>query len=456
MEVESNTGIPFILQKLRINSEKKFKHERVGYEIQQSIKFYLTPLNKSFKAQYSHIYYMRYLNLSKRFENNSNDSQFIELIQKIQNQQGTIKAIGTIFKEMKLKPYYFSSNSNKTLQNYVSNEDVCYLEDSSGRVKLQIHNAILCLPNRKDKIVNVSDLVTGITLMIEGQIVANNIVKVERFYLPQLPEAPLFKPLNLTSYLCLISGLNYNASECTTKYRHMIDYMQGNLYSGEGSEIPYNISQVIILGNLYSKLEEPIDQQVQNPQQDFKGVYSKIQLNIKGVDELISQLVSVTPVAIMPGVNEPVSQMFPQTPLHRSFFPESLEKSKQLIFLTNPSEFSLGELKVLGTSGQNIQDIKKCSLIKDQSDVDLLEMTLFYGHIAPTAPDTLISYPQQKQDPFVLSELPNIYFAGNMSKFGTKIAAENVRIVSVPAFSETGTICLINLHTLECFPVHIQ
>lgn len=42
-----------------------------------------------------------------------------------------------------------------------------------------------------------------------------------------------------------------------------------------------------------------------------------------------------------------------------------------------------------------------------------------------------------------------------MSKFGTKMIAENVRIVSVPLFSETGTICLINLNTLECFPIHI-
>ncbi|CAD8181013.1 unnamed protein product [Paramecium pentaurelia] len=456
MEVESNIDMSFILQKLKLNAEKKFNNERTGFEIQQTSKFYLPPRNKSIKAQYSHIYYMRYISLAKRFQTNSNDSQFIELIQKIQNQQGSIKAIGTIFKEMKLKPYYFSQNSNKAKQGYVSNEDVCYLEDKSGRVKLQIHNAKLCLPNKKDKIINVWDLVTGITLMIEGQIIANNVVKVERLYLPTLPETPMLKPINSTSYLCLISGLNYNSSESTTKYRHMIDYMQGNLYSGEGSEIPYNISQVIILGNLYSKLDEAIDLQITNPQQDFKGLYNKLQLNIKGVDELISQLISVTPVAVMPGVNEPVSQMLPQTPLHKSHFPETLDKTNQLIFLTNPTEFTLGDLKVLGTSGQNIQDIKKCSLINDQQDVDLLEMTLYYGHIAPTAPDTLISYPQQLQDPFVLQELPNIYFAGNMSKYGTKMVADNVRIVSVPAFSETGIICLINLNTLECFPIHIQ
>ncbi|CAK89517.1 unnamed protein product (macronuclear) [Paramecium tetraurelia] len=462
MEVEKNIDTSFIFEKLKSHSEKKSQHQRIGLEIKQSTKFYLVPRDKCIKTQYCNIYSARYLNLVKRFQIDSEDPQFIELIQKIQDQKGTIKAIGTLFKEMKLKPYYFSQNQNKALQgrsyihiqDYVSNEDVCYLEDGSGRIKLQISNAILCLPNKKEKIVNVSDLVTGITLMIEGQIVANNIIKVEKFYLPSLPETPMLKQLNSNSYLCLISGLNYNALESTTKYRHMIDYLQGNLYSGEGGDIPYNISQVIFTGNLYCKLEETLDQQ--SLQQDFKGVFSKIQLNIKGVDELISQLASVTPVAVMPGENEPVSQMLPQTPLHRSHFPETFEKEHQLILLSNPTEFTLGDLKILGTSGQNISDIKKCSQVKNQEDVDLLEMTMFYGNIAPTAPDTLISFPQKDQDPFVLQELPNIYFVGNMQKFGTKMVADNVRIVSVPAFSETGTICLINLSTLECFPVIIQ
>jgi DNA polymerase delta subunit 2 len=58
--------------------------------------------------------------------------------------------------------------------------------------------------------------------------------------------------------------------------------------------------------------------------------------------------------------------------------------------LTNPAEFELGNIKILGTSGQNIDDIKRYSTIKEQTDIDLIEMTLFYGHIAPTLPDTLM------------------------------------------------------------------
>ena len=43
--------------------------------------------------------------------------------------------------------------------------------------------------------------------------------------------------------------------------------------------------------------------------------------------------------------------------------------------------------RFLGTSGQAVQDISKCSSNKDP--VDILENILHWGHLAPTAPDTL-------------------------------------------------------------------
>ena len=43
--------------------------------------------------------------------------------------------------------------------------------------------------------------------------------------------------------------------------------------------------------------------------------------------------------------------------------------------------------RFLGTSGQAVQDISKFSSNKDP--VDILENILHWGHLAPTAPDTL-------------------------------------------------------------------
>lgn len=42
-----------------------------------------------------------------------------------------------------------------------------------------------------------------------------------------------------------------------------------------------------------------------------------------------------------------------------------------------------------------------------------------------------------------------------MKKFGTKKLSNNLRIISIPSFSETNTICLLNLSTFECFSLEI-
>lgn len=54
-------------------------------------------------------------------------------------------------------------------------------------------------------------------------------------------------------------------------------------------------------------------------------------------------------------------------------------------------------IRFLGSSGQNVKDIKSYSRITDPLDV--LEKTLDWAHMSPTAPDTLskiyISYNQR-------------------------------------------------------------
>lgn len=53
-----------------------------------------------------------------------------------------------------------------------------------------------------------------------------------------------------------------------------------------------------------------------------------------------------------------------------------------------------------------------------------------------------------------MSEAPHVYFLGNQEKFDTKfIEGENgqkIRLIALPVFSETGSIVLLNLSTLEC------
>jgi hypothetical protein len=51
-----------------------------------------------------------------------------------------------------------------------------------------------------------------------------------------------------------------------------------------------------------------------------------------------------------------------------------------------------------------------------------MEATLRWRHLAPTAPDTLTCYPFTTDDPFVLTECPHVYVAGNQPEFATRVA----------------------------------
>lgn len=72
-------------------------------------------------------------------------------------------------------------------------------------------------------------------------------------------------------------------------------------------------------------------------------------------------------------------------------------------------------LRFLGSSGQGVTNIFRYTTHDDR--LAILEQTLRYCHILPTAPDTLGCYPFYKSDPFIIKECPSVFFAGNQDKF---------------------------------------
>jgi DNA polymerase delta subunit 2 len=86
-------------------------------------------------------------------------------------------------------------------------------------------------------------------------------------------------------------------------------------------------------------------------------------------------------------------------------------------------------------------------------------MMLRWRCVAPTAPDTLWCYPFQDEDPLLLTECPHIYIAGCQKKFGKKIIQDDkgqkVLLVSVPRFSDTGKIVLVDLETWDVDVVRV-
>ncbi len=112
---------------------------------------------------------------------------------------------------------------------------------------------------------------------------------------------------------------------------------------------------------------------------------------------------------------------------------------------------SLGNLKLLGTSGQNIDDIFKYVDEPDSARIDMALRTLEWGHLAPTAPDTLWCYPFKSTDPFVLKDRPDVLFVGNQPSYASAMytfdpdaddkAQQGCRVVLVPEFAKPDRWC---------------
>ena len=118
--------------------------------------------------------------------------------------------------------------------------------------------------------------------------------------------------------------------------------------------------------------------------------------------------------------------------------------------------------RLLVNSGQPLNDMLKYLPNPPNTCLSLLESTLRWRHMAPTAPDTLWCHPYLKEDPFLITETPHIYIVGGQKKFGTRMVTDpqegnptskgqsssRCRIVMVPNFARTGILVLINLRTL--------
>lgn len=104
------------------------------------------------------------------------------------------------------------------------------------------------------------------------------------------------------------------------------------------------------------------------------------------LDCKISRLAQSIEVDVMSGDDDPTNVSWPQAPILKGLLPQS-SRFSSFRTVSNPMIAEYGGIKIIGTSGKNIDDIFKSSSCKNR--LRLMEMTLNYRHIAPTAPDTL-------------------------------------------------------------------
>eukprot|EP01103_Thecamoeba_quadrilineata_P013508 TRINITY_DN3772_c0_g1_i1.p1 TRINITY_DN3772_c0_g1~~TRINITY_DN3772_c0_g1_i1.p1 ORF type:complete len:490 (+),score=116.51 TRINITY_DN3772_c0_g1_i1:43-1470(+) len=394
-------------------------------------------------------------------ELDKSDSQVtLEQIQGLTEQKSCI-VIGTLYKEMPLKPTVLSEYAKDRAlvpqpprESFVSDKDTLFLEDEKGRISL----AGLSMQG----LFNPQSHITGMVVALKGMLREGEF-EVEEEYLPGIPpqkERDKGKMEdNNNTFVALVSGLNMSLSSSTS---HTITLLQqfllGLVGSKQENQFQSNIARVIIAGNSFC--EEHTDLLSISSNRSYRGKLAdkerekereKEKEKLKEVEDVLTRLASTVAVDVMPGPTDPSNYNLPQQSFPPCLFPIPSQYSTYTS-VTNPYLTEINDVTFLGTSGQTINSMSKYIQVK--SVVELMEKTLHWRHLAPSAPDTLGCFPFYDDDPFLLDACPHVYFVGNQDKFETKLVrgpeGQTVRLISVPSFSTTSSIVLLNLADLEC------
>ncbi|XP_058791528.1 DNA polymerase delta subunit 2-like [Phymastichus coffea] len=437
----------------------KFKRKSAEFEDFKSFKID----SRSFSRQFSGIYKARLASLKvevlKRAKLKWSDRDFLQIVDltKDKYEETPCIIIGTLYKHQELKPSILKEMSEELQtipqpprQNYCSPRDSLFLEDDVARVKL-VGN------------LNVDTLVTGLVCAVNGHGLSDGTFWVDDFCFPGLHLKPLTQTPSSCAkdhgkFLLFISGLDFiNQGACLAQ-QLLSDWINGFVGDESFQEKAASIVRVIIAGNSIRGSPETFTRKgyFENKKK-FSLFAANINVATNRFDSFISRIAHTCTVTLLPGEFDPTCHSLPQHPIHPHILPLTL-KVGTLHGATNPWIGKIGSRIIGGSSGQPILDIIKVSNV-DVSPIHWLEKTLEWMHFAPTAPDTLAEYPFDQSDSLVMNVHPNIYFAGNMEKFETKLLqgingkgdyeGQPIRLICIPKFATTQTAVLVDLESLD-------
>ena len=381
--------------------------------------------------------------------------------------------IGTIYKEMRNKPNILKELAEddefSTLPIQPVNREAKYIDPENDQVILEDDLQRILLKDAEVsncKLIENNTLCTGLVVALLGSENENSEFEVEDF---AFKETPVFEtkimPRSTSQkedkYMVFLSGIELGDGSTTNnymfKFQLLIDYLRGDFideYSNELSNQLSNTIRLVIAGNSLSSSTQSKDM-INKAKYLTKNYVAGSVSAIKQLDDFLLQLISKLDVDIMPGEFDPSNMMLPQQPLHHAMLNRSFgsEFRNNLHSVTNPYKFYLNGLSFMGVSGQLIDDIRKSTSLDDP--IEIMKLTLSAGHIGPTCPDTLACYPFYGQDPFILDELPNVFFCGNQKcfKHETYIPISNpdskIHLISIPKFSKDFSCIFFNLNSME-------
>ena len=203
--------------------------------------------------------------------------------------------------------------------------------------------------------------------------------------------------------IAIVSGLGFSGQDTShaMELNLLLEYLLGEALDPTAQRELSQISRLIIAGNSIALEErQPIDEETSSEKRiDHKKYgYDSSSYNAlpsQLLDDFLSALLPTIPITLLPGAQDPANASYPQQPIHPAMFPLSRAytatpgstESGWLDTVTNPWEGEVHGWRVLGTGGQNVDDIFK--YVGSDDRLGMMEAMCRWRCCAPTAPDTL-------------------------------------------------------------------
>ncbi|KAF5602813.1 DNA polymerase delta subunit 2 [Fusarium pseudocircinatum] len=490
---------------LRKPSETSHQVPTRSASVYKPLQSFVLDKQRSYQQQYGDMYFLRLTKIKPAVDKvaaeawtgttiGEEEAQRVERVLDVR--QGELCWVtGTVYMEMPLKPNILEDVSKDRwisapilTPKYFSQDDQVMLEDESGRIRLV------------GDVLKTVNLVTGCIIGVMGTENANGELEVIDIKFPDLPPQPdrwsLSKPNSENakakdededmadaseakkgnSKIAIISGLSFSGTDAshTLELELLSEYLLGEAMTPLSQVDVSHISRLIIAGNSISTTDRKppaADEALPEKKAQKKYGYDASAYNplpSQLFDAFIAELLPSIPITMLPGAQDPANASYPQQPVHPAMFPSARAYARDpttpatqpgwFDTVTNPWEAELEGWRFLGTGGQNVDDVFK--YVGSDDRLGMMEAMCRWRCCAPTAPDTLWSYPFQDDDPFVMQTCPHLYFVGNQPHFSTKVIhgpeGQSVRLVTVPSFAETKELVLIDTETLEVERVKIS
>ena len=361
---------------------------------------------------------------------------------------------------MKLKPSCLKGMENmfgiSKTEKFIDEKDSLFLEDNSGRVKIDAKSQI-----------NINEFVTGIPVAFKGKLNEKQFFVVDEYLFYQINikntntpmDIELTSPKQNHNLILFISNLNIGKQIesdnglLNSTHTMLIDFIQNHNLNNKLSEISNRIKKVILVGaSVY--VNEKIEQLEKGSfirADEYKKELNTIIENYTSLDKYLNLISSYVHVDLMNNLEGNDGVYFPQQSNGQFLFLENIRNinAKTLNLVENPYIFDIYSYKnkakkyFIGTSGENIGCIIQYTSIEDP--LIAMQKTLEWGHLAPLAPDTFRIYPYSNTDPLIISHLPDIYFTGGRNDFNKKViklklgesGEKSVILMELPDFSST-------------------